>query len=216
MWVLQVDDRQEIAIHGTWNEWVQVQGSMAQAKECGWATFLAQKAQEEHERRHAQIAEQMAPDHFLRELRDPEYWRNLAYQASNNNRLLTEIVRLVGRVKDNDIDIIECAIQIGYYERMYYAQAGMFSIPPVTHKTLIRLHSKAFGIPRINDNVYTCIPTPGQLLTNKWGDALDWVLMPEGVLGAKRIITPWAMDCEEYPASPEYYQSQGEDRDERA
>ena len=65
---------------------------MAQAKKCGWGTFLAQKAQEEHERRHAQIAEQIAPDHFLQKLRDPEYWRNLAYQASNNNRLLTEIV----------------------------------------------------------------------------------------------------------------------------
>ena len=65
-------------------------------------------------RRHAQIAEQIAPDHFLRELRDPEYWRYLAYQASNNNRLLTKIVQLVGRVKNHDINIIECTIQIGY------------------------------------------------------------------------------------------------------
>ena len=192
MWVPQVDDRHEIAIYGTRNEWVQVQRSMVQAKECGWATFLAQKTQEEHERRHAQIAEQIAPDHFLRELRDPEYWRNLAYQASNNNRPLTEIVQLVGRVKNNDIDIIECAIQIGYYERMDHAQVGMFSIPPVTHKNLIRLHSMAFGIPRItgNYNAYTCIPTPGQLFTNQWGDAVDWVLMPKGVLGAKRTSTP--------------------------
>ena len=118
MWVLQVDDRREIAIYGTRNEWTQVQRSRDQAKECGWATFLAQKAQEGHERRHAQIAEQIAPDHFLRELHDPEYRRNLAYQASNNNRLLTEIVQLVGRVKNNDIDIIKCAIQVGYYERM--------------------------------------------------------------------------------------------------
>ena len=64
MWVLQVDERREIYTCGTRNEWVQVQRSMAQAKECGWATFLAQKAQEEYERRHAQIAEQIAPDHF--------------------------------------------------------------------------------------------------------------------------------------------------------
>ena len=56
MWVLQVDERHEIYICGTRNEWVHVQRSMAQVKECGWATFLAQKAQEEHERRHAQIA----------------------------------------------------------------------------------------------------------------------------------------------------------------
>ena len=67
MWVLHVDDRFESAIHGTRNEWIQVQRSMAQAKEGEWATFLAQKAQEGHERRHAQIAEQIAPDHFLRE-----------------------------------------------------------------------------------------------------------------------------------------------------
>ena len=56
----------------------------------------------------------------------------------------------------------------------------MFSIPTVTRKNLIRMHSMAFGIPRINGDAYTCIPTPGQLFTNKWGDAPDWVLMPEG------------------------------------
>ena len=99
------------------------------AKECGWATFLAQKAQDEHVHRHAQIAKQIALDHFLPELRDPEYWRNLAYQACNKNWLLSEIVRLVGMLMNNEIDIVECAIQIGYYERMYYAQVGMFSIP---------------------------------------------------------------------------------------
>ena len=99
---------------------------------------------------------------------------------------------------------------------MYYAQAGMFSIPPITRKNLIRLHSMAFGIPRINDNAYICIPTPGQLFTNKWGDAPDWFLMPEGVLGAKRTVTPWPTDCEDYPDSPEYYQSRGEDCDDRA
>ena len=89
MWVLQVDDRRELVIYGTRNEWTQVQRSSDQAKECGWATFLAKKAQEEHEHRHAQIAEKIAPDHFLLELRDPEYWRNLAYQACNNNQLLS-------------------------------------------------------------------------------------------------------------------------------
>ena len=87
MWVLQVDERHEIYICGSRNEWTQVQRSMEQVKECGWATFLAQKAHEEHERRHAQIAEQIAPDHFLLELRDPEYWRNLAYQATNISKL---------------------------------------------------------------------------------------------------------------------------------
>ena len=138
-------------------------------------TFLAQKAQEEHERRHAQIAEQFGPDHFLRELRDPAYWRDLGYQASNNNRLLsvlTEIVRLVGMLKQDEIDIVKCAIQIGYYEHIHYAQVGMFAIPQMDHDDLLRLPSMAFGIPRIDDAAYTCTLIPGKLFTNKWGFAL--------------------------------------------
>ena len=97
---------------------------------------------------------------------------------------------------------------------MYYAQVGMFPIPPVTHKNLIRLHSMAFGIPRINDNAYTCIPTPGQLFTNQWGDAQDWVLMQEGV-SAQRGPLRHGLRID-YPGSPEYYQSQEEDCDDHA
>ena len=52
MWVIKVNDRREIAVYGTRNEWKQVLQASELAKECGWATFLAQKAQEEHERRH--------------------------------------------------------------------------------------------------------------------------------------------------------------------
>ena len=84
---------------------------------------------------------------------------------------------------------------------MYYAQFGMLDIPPVEDK-ILRLHSMAFGIPRINDNIYKCIPTPGQLFINKYGEAPDWVLSPEGGGGAKRIMTPWPADCHNYPPSP--------------
>ena len=47
-----------------------------------------------------------------------------------------------------------------------------------------------FGIPRIDDDVYKCVPTrksriPGQLFTNEYGEAPDWVLLPEGEGGAK-------------------------------
>ena len=59
----------------------------------------------------------------------------------------------------------------------------------------------AFGIPRIDD-VYKCIPTPGQLFTNEYGEAPDWVLSPEGEGGAKRIITPWPANCDYNPPSP--------------
>ena len=100
LWVLHVNDRRDLAIYGTRNEWTQVKQSSDHAKECGWATFLAQKAQEEHERRHAQIAEQIAPDHFLRELRDPEYWRNIGCQERNYNLLLAETIKLIGQMKD--------------------------------------------------------------------------------------------------------------------
>ena len=62
--------------------------------------------------------------------------------------------------------------------------------------------SMAFGIPRIDDDVYKCIPTPGQLFTNEYCEAPDWVLSPEGEGGAKRIITPWPASCDYYPPSP--------------
>ena len=58
------------------------------------------------------------------------------------------------------------------------------------------------GKQKNDDDVYKGTPTPGQLFTNKWGDAPDWVLLPEGVGGAKGIITPWPADCKYYPPSP--------------
>ena len=78
----------------------------------------------------------------------------------------------------------------------------MFSIPPIEDRNLKRLHSMAFGIPCINDDVYKCIPTPGQLFTNEYGEAPEWVLAPEGEGGEKRIIIPWPADCGYYPSSP--------------
>ena len=53
---------------------------------------MAQKTQDAHERRHFQIAEQIAPEHFTRVLRDPEYWREISYNERNNNLLLLEII----------------------------------------------------------------------------------------------------------------------------
>ena len=67
---------------------------------------------------------------------------------------------------------------------------------------LTSLPSMAFGIPRIDDDIYKCIPTPGQLFTNKYGEAPDWVLLPEGEGCAKRIIMPWPENCGYYPPSP--------------
>ena len=148
-------------------------------------TFLAQKVQDEHDKRHLQVAEQTASDHFIKELHGQEYWKSFSYQELNNNSLLAESIRFIKRLKEGEIDIIECGIEIGYLERMYYAEFGMFNIPPVEDETLKRLHGMTFGIPRIDYDVYKCTPTPGQLFTNKCCDAPDLVLSPEGEGGAK-------------------------------
>ena len=85
--------------------------------------------------------------------------------------LLAETIELIEQLKDGDIDIIECGIEIGYRERMYYVQFGMFNITPIKNKNLKRLHSMAFGFHRITDDIYKCIPTPGQLFTNIYCEA---------------------------------------------
>ena len=80
MWIVQANGQRDVGIYCTNNEWQQLQHSCEHAKECGWAIFLAQMLQEEHDKRHVQIAEQATPDHFIRMLRDPEYWRCISYQ----------------------------------------------------------------------------------------------------------------------------------------
>ena len=167
---------------------------------------MAQHAQDAHESRHFLIAEQIAPDHFTRVLRDPEYWRKISYQERNNNLLLSETIKLIEQMKvaSGDIDIIECGIEIGYSEWMYHSQMGMFAIimiPPFDHEQLARLHGMAFGIPRIDDFVYKCEQIPGKLFTNASCKAPDWVLSPEGEVGARVIISAW-------PADIPYYETQ--------
>ena len=73
MWLIQASGRHEIPVFCSQNEWKQVQQSCEHAKGCGWATFMAQKAQDAHERRHFQLADQTSPDHFVRVLREQEY-----------------------------------------------------------------------------------------------------------------------------------------------
>ena len=57
---------------------------------------MAQKAQDAHKRKHIQIVEQIAPDHFTR--------------VRNNNLLLSETIELIEQLKVGDFDIIECGI----------------------------------------------------------------------------------------------------------
>ena len=51
--------------------------------------------QEEHDKPHVQLAEQTTPDHFIRALRDPQYWRCISYQESNNNSFFSTSMKLV-------------------------------------------------------------------------------------------------------------------------
>ena len=74
-----------------------------------------------------QVAEQTASDHFIKELCGQEYWRSFSYQERNNNSLLAESIHFVQRLKEGEIDIIECGIEIGYLESMCYAEFGMFN-----------------------------------------------------------------------------------------
>ena len=97
-------------------------------------------------------------------------------------------MKLVRQIRDNKINIIELATKLGRIDRMNSEQTGMFDIPPVTDATLNRLHAMAFGIPRIDDDAHKCTPTVGELFTNQWGDAPDWVLLPEGDGGARRSL----------------------------
>ena len=90
-------------------------------------------------------------------------------------------MKLVRQIRDNKINIIELATKLGRIDRMNSEQTGMFDIPPVTDATLNRLHAMAFCIPRIDDDAYKCTPTVGELFTNQWGEAPDWVLLPRGM-----------------------------------
>ena len=119
MWVLQANDSRDVGIYCTLNEWQQLQHSCEHVKECGWATFLAQMLQEEHDKRHLQIAKQTTPDHFIRALRDPEHWRCISYQESTSNSLLSASMKLIVQLQRCNIHIIECATKLGRLERMY-------------------------------------------------------------------------------------------------
>ena len=60
-WFIHVSKREVIAVCCSQNEWKQVLQSCEHAKECCWQTFMAQKAQDEHQRRHFQHLESCRP-----------------------------------------------------------------------------------------------------------------------------------------------------------
>ena len=87
--------------------------------------------------------------------------------------LLSEPIKPIKQLKVGDISITECEIEIRYRERMYHSQMGMFAIPFLDHKRLVRLHCMAFGTRRIDDPVFKCEPIPWKLFTNASCEAED-------------------------------------------
>ena len=71
----------------------------------------------------------------------------ISYQERNNNLLLAETVKLIGQMKDGNINVIECGIEICYRERMYYAQFGMFNIPQRDPDSWAAVHQQIRGGP---------------------------------------------------------------------
>ena len=70
----------------------------------------------------------------------------------------------------------------------------MFYIPKLNHEQLGRIHGMSLSIPRIDDSMYKCEPTPKELYTNEYGDPPDRVLSPEGEGGAHVITSSWPVD----------------------
>ena len=71
----------------------------------------------------------------------------------------------------------------------------MFYIPKFNHEQLALIHGMSLSrIPRIDDSMYKCEPTPKELYTNEYGDPPDWVLSQEGEGGARVITSSWPAD----------------------
>jgi hypothetical protein len=122
---------------------------------------------------------------------DLHYWSTITYQGRNNNQYLKEELGVIHQVADSYLSIIDAGIQLSCLKRMYYSQSGVFFIPPLDTAQLFRVHGITMGIPLINDLIYQCEPTPGQLFTNGFGGLPDWILSPEGGGRGQVVIESW-------------------------
>ncbi len=150
----------------------------------------AQLAQMWHATRHLQIVEQTTPDHLKKMYMDLDYWSTITYQEHNNNKYLNEELGVIRHVADSYLSIIDAGIQLSYLKRLYFSQLGMFYILHLDTAQLYRLHGITMGVPSINDPIFKCEPTPGQLFTNGLGGPPDWVLSQEGG-GGPVVIESW-------------------------
>jgi hypothetical protein len=110
---------------------------------------------------------------------DPDYWRTITYQERNNIQYLKEELGIIRQVACSHLSIIDAGIQLSYLKR-FYSKTGTYFNPLLNTKQLPRVHGITMGIPRINDPIYKCEPTPGKFFTNASGGPPDSVLSPEG------------------------------------
>ncbi len=96
------------------------------------------------------------------------------------------------------LSITDAGIQLSYLKQLYYSQSGLsfISHPSLDTEKLSRVHEITMGIPRINDPIYKCEPTPGQPFTNGFGGPSDWVLRlsQEGGGCGPVVIEAWPAD----------------------
>jgi hypothetical protein len=169
-----------VPIWGYPEEWEEVQKASWHATECGWVAFVAQVAQENHERSIWQLAESVGADHVKRMYSDPEYWRNYSIQERNINKLFMSTVDLARQIDKGTLSMIDFGIQLGSLQRMFHQSAGIFYFPQLETHELHQLHGITMGIPSLSDSIFKCEPVPGQLFTNQHGGPPDWVALPEG------------------------------------
>ncbi len=171
MWIIHSQKHEAMRIYCTQNGWDEAKQSFEQGNECGRATLLAQWGQAGQARHHLQIVEQTTPDNLEKMHTDLDYWRTITYQERNNNQYLNEELGVIRRVACGYISIMDAGIQLSHLadKLLYYSQSDVFFIP---HGTII-------GIPRINDPIYKCKPTPGQLFTNSFKGPSIYYLTPD-------------------------------------
>jgi hypothetical protein len=87
MWMAKGPTRNPVPILGYPEEWEEVQKACWHATNCGWVAFVAQMAQENHERNIWQLAESVEKDHIKHMYSHPEYCRNYSIQERNIYKL---------------------------------------------------------------------------------------------------------------------------------
>ena len=94
--------------------WEEVQKACWHATEGGWTTYVAQMAQDNHERRICQLVESAKDNHVQRMYSDPEYWHGFSKQERNINKLFTSTINLVEQVENGSLSIIDFGIELGH------------------------------------------------------------------------------------------------------